>query len=57
VNTSASAVPEGFLARAKTPIISVEPPLCEMFFFRCQISCADKEQVEASKNIRAMFIS
>jgi len=32
VNTSASAVPNGFLARAKIPIISMEPPRREMFF-------------------------
>jgi len=32
VNISASGVPEGFLARVKIPIISVEPPLREMFF-------------------------
>jgi len=32
VNTSVSAVPKGFLARVKIPIISVEPPLREMFF-------------------------
>ena len=32
VNISVSAVPKGFLARANLPIISVEPPLREMFF-------------------------
>ena len=32
VNISASAVPTGFLARVKIPIISVEPPLREKFF-------------------------
>jgi len=32
VNISASAVPKGFLARAKIPIISVVTPLREMFF-------------------------
>ena len=32
VNISASAVPKGFLARVKIPIISVVPPLREMFF-------------------------
>ena len=32
VNISASAVPKGFLARVKIPIISVDPPLREMFF-------------------------
>ena len=32
MNTSASAVPEGFLARAEIPIISVKLPLREMFF-------------------------
>jgi len=32
VNISASAVPKGFLARVKIPIISVEPSLREMFF-------------------------
>jgi len=32
VNISASAVPKGFLARVKRPIISVEPPLHKMFF-------------------------
>jgi len=56
VNISASAAPEGFLARAKIPIISVESPFHKIFF-RCQIPCAHKEQVEASKNIRAMFIA
>ena len=32
VNIPASAVPKGFLARAKIPIISVDPPFREMFF-------------------------
>ena len=32
VNVSASAVPKGFLASAKIPIISGEPPIREMFF-------------------------
>jgi len=32
VYISASAVPEGFLARVKMPMISVEPPFGEMFF-------------------------
>jgi len=32
VNISASAVPKRFLARAKIPIIPVQPPLREMFF-------------------------
>jgi len=32
VNISASAVPKGFLARVKIPLISVDPPLREMFF-------------------------
>ena len=54
VNISASAVPKGFLASVKIPIVSVESPFREMFFFRCQISCAHKQQVEPSKNIRAM---
>ena len=33
VNLLVSAVPKGFLARVIIPMISVEPPLCEMFFF------------------------
>ena len=57
VNISTSAVPKGFLARVKIPLISVDPPLREMFFFRRQISYAHKQQVEPSKNIRAMFIA
>jgi len=40
-------------------MISVEPPIREIFFsfFRCQISCSHKLQVEANKNISAMFIA
>jgi len=53
VNISASAVPKGFLARVKIPIISADPPLCEIFFPLPNFL----QQVEASKNIRAMFIA
>ena len=33
VNISAYVVPKGFFVRVKIPMISVEPTLCEMFFF------------------------
>ena len=59
VNISASAVPKGFLARVKIPIISVELLFREMFFsfFCCQTSCEHKQQVETNKNSCAMFIT
>jgi len=55
VNLLVSAVTKVFLAGVKIPMISVKPPLHEMFF-RCLIPCAHKEQVETNKNIRAMSL-
>jgi len=57
VNISASAVPKGFLARAKIPMISVEPPLREMFFFVFALPNFLRTQATSwsKKNIRATF--
>jgi len=57
VNASASAVPKRVSCESKNTIYLSGAASSQNVFFRCQISCANKEQVEASKNIRAMFIA
>jgi len=54
VNISASVVPKVFFSRKNINYLS--GATFSRYFF-CQISCAHKQQVEASKNIRAMFIA
>ena len=52
INISSSAVPKGFLARVKIPVISVEPPLRTSNKLAQATSCnklKHKQQVEASK--------